>query len=204
MQTPTFNRRRIVTGSGLLAAAGLGGLALGTRDARAQADVTVGDGLAIADAEFSPEDGSVFTPWLLIEGAYSYQVPTEPAKWECYLLVARDGETSTIAVDDGETTATSGAGTYRLRGPVTMARFYDQGDFTIPEDQDAIDVTLAAEVALVVRDAEENMLTQTRESDETTVTVNRDGQLQTAISGTGDVVMQDDETDPTPTPPGGE
>lgn len=202
MDRPTLTRRRIVTGTATLAAAGLGGLALGTDDARAE--VTVGDGLTIADAEFSPDDAAVFTPWLIIEGAFAYSVPADPAAWECYCMLEKDGETAAIGMQSGEATAREAKGTYGLRGAVTAARFYEPADFAIPEGQQALDVTLAAEVVFVVRDAADAVLAQATAGDEATVTINRDGELRTAVSGSADVVMQDDQADPTPTPPGGE
>lgn len=193
---PTLTRRRLIAiGTG--AALGTAGLALGTQPAGAQADVSLGD-LEIQEGELAPEDGEVYAPWVLLTGDYEYRVQEEPAEWEAYLLVYDNGGNSeAVSVTSGDATAMEATGSYALRGAITAASFWGPSDFSIPDGQDSVTVTVPIEVAFVVRDADGTMLVQDRVADDAVVTVTPGGSMAT-LSGAGEIVMQDDADDPTP------
>lgn len=195
-----ITRRRIVLGTAVLATAGTG-LALGTDRAGAQASVST-DGLKVEPAEFSPEDGELFSPWVLITGEFEYRVGADPAEWQVFLLVYDGGGNSeAVGLTEGDATAREGSGTYALRGPITAASFWGPEDFRVPDGQESITVSVPVEVVLVIRDAAGDMLIQAREADDAVVTVNRDGQVMAALDGSATIYAQDDSDDPTPSLP---
>lgn len=202
VNTPTLTRRRVVIGTTALAVGGAG-LALGTGRAGAQADVSLGE-LKVPDTEFSPDDGQVYSPWVLLSGEWQYRVQTQPAEWQAYTLIG-DGAGNTEAVDvtSDETTALEASGTYALTGPIAAASFYGPETFTVPEGESSVSVDVPLQVAFVVRDPDGGILVQARVKDTAVVTVTAEGTTTAALSGTGTIVAQEDSDDPTPTPPGG-
>lgn len=192
----TLTRRRIIAGTAALAT-GATGLALATDRAGAQAEVSLGE-LDVRDSELSPEDGEVYAPWLIISGAFEWRTEAQPAEWQAYALVG-DGSANTEAVGmtDGEATTRSGSGTYALTGAITAASAWDPADFAIPDGQDSISVPVPVSVVFVVRDPDGGMIVQARVEDTAVVTVTPGGTMA-ALSGSGEVVMQDNSDDPTP------
>lgn len=192
-----FSRRRIIIGTTALATAGTG-LALGTREAGAQADVELGE-LTAEDGEFSPVDGQAHAIYLLLTGQYEYQVNKQPEEWQAYALVGDgSGSTEAIALTSGAADALEDAGTFALRGPITAASFYSSSTFSVPDGQSEVSVTIPVTVVFLVRDTGGNTLVQARESAEAVVTINDDAMPKVAVAGSASLAMQDDETDPTP------
>jgi len=195
--TDTITRRRLLA-VGTTAAVGAAGIALGSKPAGAQASVYVGD-LSVPDKTLSPDDGSVFAVWALINGTFEYRVDADPDVWEAYLLVYDgNGNSEAVGLTDGPATAREDSGSYALRGPLTAASFWNADDFTVPDGQSSISQTIPIEVVFLVRNAAGDIIIQARASDDAVVTVDRDGQVLADLSGAGEIVAQMDSDDPTP------
>lgn len=197
-----LSRRRLIAG-GTAAVLGTAGLAVATDGAEAQASVGIDGGLDIEPGEFSPDDGELFSVWVLATGEWGYRVETQPAKWEAYLLIGDGGgNAEPVAVTDGETTALEATGTYGLRGAITASGAWGPSDFRLPDGAEEHVVEIPVEIAYVVRDAGDAMLAQARAADTATVTVTPGG-VAASVGGSATLVGQDDSDSPTPTPPEG-
>ena len=185
IDTHLTRRRSIALGTGLLTA-GAAGLTLGTDPARAA--VTT-DGLELEDAEFAT-DGPPEAVWAVLSGTWSYRIDADPDVWEVYLLAYDDsGNSEAIGLADGPATAREDSGTYALRGDLLAASFYDAADFVVPAGEPSRVLTVAVEVAFVLRDAGGGLLIQARAEDAATVTVLPGGTLA-QINGGGNIVPQ--------------
>lgn len=199
IQEHITRRKAIVAGTTTVL--GATGLALGTREAGAQAAVYVGE-LSVPDKTISPEDGAVYALWAVVSGTFEYRVDADPDVWEAYLLVYDgDGNSEAVGITDGPATSRQNSGSYALRGPITAASFWGPEDFTVPDGEESISQTIPIEIAFLVRDSAGDMLIQARAADEAVVTVDREGQVLADLAGTAEIVAQEDSSDPTPSVP---
>jgi hypothetical protein len=192
-----ISRRQSIVLGGTALTAGLGGLALGTDRAGAQADVSV-DSLSTEPATLAPEDGEVYSPWLILSGAYSYELIDDPAEWQVYLLVGDgSGGTEAIAITNGPADAREDSGAFDLRGSITTASFWSPADFAVDGPDDTTTVDVPYEVVLVVQDDAGGQLVTARAGDTAEITVEYGGSVGT-VGGEAKIRMQDDESDPAP------
>lgn len=201
MKYPNITRRKALVGIGATIVAGGGYLNAGTEEAYAQVEM---GNLTMEPATFAPEDSQLFIPWILLYGEYRYRTLSEPEEWRVVLMVG-DGSDNTepIAQAAGKTDAMEETGSYAVRGPVTQAEAYSTTDFTVPQDEASITVTIPVEIGFVVQDAAGNTLAgPTYESDTAQLTVEHGGDLA-LVRGDAWFVPQYDRSDPTPTPPEG-
>lgn len=198
MERPTVTRRKSIAIGATALTAGLGGLALASDPAGAQASVDMGS-LDVTDGQFSPRDGEVHELWASVAGEYQYQVNADPADWQAFLLIGDgSGDTEAVGLTSGDAAPREGSGTYALRGPITTTGFYDAADFRIPDGEHAVTVTIPVSVAFLVRDADGATLADARVTDAAVVTVDDEGMPRASLSGSATIVMQDDAEDPTP------
>lgn len=199
-----ITRRRSIAIGGTILTAGAAGIYAATDTAGAQATVSA-DGLQVEGGEFSPADGELYAPWVVISGAWSYRVDADPASWQAYLLVYDDNGSGSeaVGITDGTATAREATGTYALRGRITAASFWEPADFAVAPDgsEASVTTTVPIEVAFLVQDGSGETLVQARESADLPVTVNNAGMVMASLDGQAIVYAQDNSDDPTPTPP---
>lgn len=183
--------------AGTTTALGAAGIALGTDRAGAQANVSV-DTLSTEPATLAPEDGEVYSPWLILSGAYSYELIDDPDQWQVYLLVGdRSGGTEAIAITNGPADAREDSGTFDLHGSITSASFWSPADFAVDGPDDTTTVDVPYEVVLVVQDDAGGQFVTARAGDTAEITVEFGGAVG-SVGGEAKIRMQDDESDPVP------
>lgn len=191
-------RRRIIIGTATLAAGGAG-LALGTGEAGAQADITMGE-IQTQKETLRPEDGEPFAIWVVLSGAFEYTVHQDPAEWEVHLLVGdQSGNVESVETASGDATARSGEGTYALRGAITDSSAWDSSDFTVAEDE-VLTASVPIRAVLVVRAADNTSLVQASEDGMAEFDVEYGG-VSARLGAEATIEMQDDQGDATPTLP---
>lgn len=195
-----YTRRRLIA-TGTISALGLAGLALGSGNARAAVS------LDIEDRTYAPENGTLFRPWVVVSGDFSYtNLDAEASEWAVYGLV--DGPDATgedwqaIAIDDGLASGTEGSGTYQLRGAITSHSGWDASRFSANEDGSPQSLDIPVAVMLVLRDSGGNIIADAEAHQTATVTVEAGGAVL-SVAGTGAVEAQLSSEDPTPTYAGG-
>lgn len=196
-----LTRRRSIALGATALTAGAAGLTIASEPAAAEAEVTLGS-LDAADATLRPEDGQVYAPWLIAHGDWSYRVDVDPAEWQVYLLVGRNGNTSAIGMASGEATAREATGTFGVRGPITAADAWAPGDFAVGSGGQPTTQSVAVQLVFTLRDAAQESLVQAVVQDTATVTVKPGGTVA-EVGASASIVMQDDEGDATPAPPAG-
>lgn len=188
-------RRRIVLGTATLAAGGAG-LALGTGEAGAQADVTLGE-INTEPTTLRPQDGEPHAIYVILTGAYEWTVDQDPDEWQIHLLVGdQSGNLESVAVTSDDATARTGEGTYSLRGAITDSSAWDSSDFTVAEDE-VLTASVPIRAVLVVRGADNQSLVQTSADGMAEFDVEFGG-VSARLGANAEIQMQDDAGDPEP------
>lgn len=201
METPHLTRRRLGIGLGTTLALGAAGVALGSRNARAQASVTLGE-LGIEDTELGAEDGKFHSVHILLDGEWEYRnLDAEPAEWRAYLMVAPEGSDSwsAIGMTDGDPAGTEASGTFGLRGRVTASGAFAPENFAVASDGSPTTTTVRVGVLFMALDADGETLVEAQVTRPVDITVTQTG-ASASLGATGVVAGQDDQSDPTPTP----
>lgn len=187
------SRRRFIFGSAAaFAVTGLG-VAIGSREARAQ----VTGELVVQDATFEDEDGELYAPWLKVTGDWQYSIDGTPDTWEVKLVVVdTDGTRAELDMDSGSLAAQSDSGAYSVVGRVTDADFYSASDFTAGTEGESKTVTLDVLVLFFVRNGP-TILAKDRLRDSPTITVKHVAEAAVA-GGEGQIGAQKDEGDEPP------
>jgi len=190
MENPT-RRELIVSGIGATAAGGAG-LYLTSGESRAA--VTMGS-LSIPDREFSATDGSLHAPWLEISGTIEWSGISDPSEAVVILSAGESNSGTTLELQRSNISASDGNQTYDIAGDVTQSGDFAPADFTVDEDGASDEVQIPVSIVFQVRDSSGDTVASASTSHTTTVTVtNAAGQAtDQSVSGSGQILFQDDE-----------